>query len=287
MFVFHVSVTVCRGLVIFCASQNLKTSVFRWVCTTSPGALCRISSSVAGLISGERTSATPRSVLQISDRHLRRYPIHSGFLPGSSAASSETKLSHDRDNVYFLLRRATGDCACIYVNSVCRYKKKKELKKCEVIKTVCEPILLCLCMCVGVNDAKTRGETNRSNIRIKVFVHRCSNFVSLFELFVPLAHAQNNLRSKKKPVLAMDESSASSSSVRKHFEKNKGAGTVTCKLCQNRLKWNRRTTSSFGTTSKGNTPLRLQVKLCCQHGAPIYTVAYTYFSFRLWWAKAW
>ena len=42
-----------------------------------------------------------------------------------------------------------------------------------------------------------RGETNRSNIRIKVFVHRCSNFVSLFELFVPLAHAQNNLRSKK------------------------------------------------------------------------------------------
>ena len=41
----------------------------------SPGALCRISSSVAGLIPGERTSATPRSVLQISDRHLRRYPI--------------------------------------------------------------------------------------------------------------------------------------------------------------------------------------------------------------------
>ena len=50
----------------------------------------------------------------------------------------------------------------------------------------------------------TGGETNRSNIRIKVFVHRCSNFVSLFELFVPLAHAQNNLRSKKKPVLALD-----------------------------------------------------------------------------------
>ena len=102
--------------------------------------------------------------------------------------------------MYFLLGRATGDCACIYVNSMCRYKKKKkkELKKCEVLKTVCEPILLCLCMCVGVNDAKTRGETNRSNIRIKVFVHRCSNFVSLFELFVPLAHAQNNLRLKKK-----------------------------------------------------------------------------------------
>ena len=77
-----------------------------------------------------------------------------------------------------------------------------------------------------------RGETSRSNIRIKVFVHRCSNFVSLFELFVPLAHAQNNLRSIKKASFSdasMDESSASSSSVRKHFEKNKGAGTVTCK----------------------------------------------------------
>ena len=124
---------------------------------------------------------------------------------------------------------------------------------------------LLISTCVSI-----RGETNRSNIRIKVFVHRCSNFVSLFELFVPLAHAQNNLRSKKKPVLAMDESSASSSSVRKHFEKNKGAGTVTCKLCQNRLKWNGSTTSSFGTTSKGNMPLRLQVKPCCQHGAPIH-----------------
>ena len=43
--------------------------------SNSPGALCRISSSVASLIPGERTSATPRSVLQISDRHLRRYPI--------------------------------------------------------------------------------------------------------------------------------------------------------------------------------------------------------------------
>ena len=45
--------------------------------SNSPGALCRISSSVAGLIPGERTSATPRSVLQISDRYLRRYPIRS------------------------------------------------------------------------------------------------------------------------------------------------------------------------------------------------------------------
>ena len=42
-----------------------------------------------------------------------------------------------------------------------------------------------------------RGETNRSNIRIKVFVHRCSNFVSLFEFFVPLAHELNNSRSEK------------------------------------------------------------------------------------------
>ena len=48
--------------------------------SNSPGALCRISSSVAGLIPGERTSATPRSVLQISDRHLRRYPIHNAHM---------------------------------------------------------------------------------------------------------------------------------------------------------------------------------------------------------------
>ena len=79
LFVFPASVTACRGLAISCVAQNLrlKTSVFRWVSSTSPGALCRISSSVAGLIPGERTSATPRprSVLQISDRHLRRYPI--------------------------------------------------------------------------------------------------------------------------------------------------------------------------------------------------------------------
>ena len=72
VFVFPVSVTACRGLAISCVTQNLKTSVFRWVSSTSPGALCRISSSVAGLIPGERTSATPRSVLQISDRHLGR-----------------------------------------------------------------------------------------------------------------------------------------------------------------------------------------------------------------------
>ena len=77
VFVFSVSMTACRGLVIFCVTQNLTTNVFRWVFSTSPGAFCRISSSVAGLIPGERTSATPRSVLQISDRHLRRYPIHS------------------------------------------------------------------------------------------------------------------------------------------------------------------------------------------------------------------
>ena len=112
-------------------------------------------------------------------------------------------------------------------------------------------------LCLTKFSLKIRGEMNRSNIRIKVFVHRCSNFVSLFELFVPLAHELNNPRSEKQPVLAMDESSASSSSVWKHFEKNKGAGTVTCKLCLKlkRLKWNGSTTSSFGTTAKGNTCL--------------------------------
>ena len=55
----------------FCVTQNLKTSVLRWVFSTSSGALCRMSSLVAGLMSAERTSATPRSVFQISDRHLR------------------------------------------------------------------------------------------------------------------------------------------------------------------------------------------------------------------------
>ena len=59
--------------------------------SNSPGALCRISSSVAGLIPGERTSATPRSVLQISDRHLRRYPIHIATL-------SSCSLSGDKAN---------------------------------------------------------------------------------------------------------------------------------------------------------------------------------------------
>ena len=45
-------------------------------------ALCRISSSVVGLISGVPTSAAPRLVLQISDLHLRRYPIHKNLLGG-------------------------------------------------------------------------------------------------------------------------------------------------------------------------------------------------------------
>ena len=43
-------------------------------------ALCRISSSAVGLISGVPTSAAPRLVLQISDLHLRRYPIHNAPL---------------------------------------------------------------------------------------------------------------------------------------------------------------------------------------------------------------
>ena len=55
--------------------------------SSSPGALCRISSSVAGLIPGERTSATPRSVLQISDRHLRRYPIRNGRVASKDSTS--------------------------------------------------------------------------------------------------------------------------------------------------------------------------------------------------------
>ena len=74
VFIFPVSVTACRGLAISCVTQNLKTSIFRWVFSTSPGELYRISSLVAGLIPGQRTSATPRFVLQISDR-FRRYPI--------------------------------------------------------------------------------------------------------------------------------------------------------------------------------------------------------------------
>ena len=59
-------------------SNFLRTLVRKsWsTVSNSPGALCRISCSVAGLIPGERTSASPRSVLQVSDRHLRRYPLH-------------------------------------------------------------------------------------------------------------------------------------------------------------------------------------------------------------------
>ena len=91
---------------IFCASQNLKTSVFRWVCSTSPGALCRISSSVAGLISGERTSATPRSVLQISDRHLRRYPILNVYVePGIELVNARhcgASLGHRAISLHFV-----------------------------------------------------------------------------------------------------------------------------------------------------------------------------------------
>ena len=33
VFVFPVSVTACRGLAISCVTQNVKTSVFRWVCS--------------------------------------------------------------------------------------------------------------------------------------------------------------------------------------------------------------------------------------------------------------
>ena len=44
------------------------------------------------------------------------------------------------------------------------------------------------------------------------------------------------------------------------------------------LKCNGSMTSSFGTTSKGNTPLRLQVKLCCHDGAPTYSSLHILFS---------
>ena len=64
--------------------------------SNSPGALCRISSSVAGLIPGERTSATPRSVLQISDCHLRRYPIRSDCAGQVSALSLLSSSSAKR-----------------------------------------------------------------------------------------------------------------------------------------------------------------------------------------------
>ena len=58
-----------------------------------PGALCRISSSVAGLIPGERTSAT-RSVLQISDRHLRRYPILIAWVRDGASADGRSAHLH-------------------------------------------------------------------------------------------------------------------------------------------------------------------------------------------------
>ena len=51
--------------------------------------------------------------------------------------------------------------------------------------------------------------------------------------------------------IAMDESSASSSSVWKHLEKNKGAVTVTHRLCQETLKWNGSMTSSLWNHIKG------------------------------------
>ena len=80
---------VKRLCLMFVGEQSLRHAGLSWLSnflrtlvrkswstvSNSPGTLCRISSSVAGLIPGERTSATPRFVLQISDRHLRRYPI--------------------------------------------------------------------------------------------------------------------------------------------------------------------------------------------------------------------
>ena len=79
-------------------SNFLRTLVRKsWpTVSNSPGALCRISSSVAGLIPGERTSATPRSVLQISDRHLRRYPIRN--------ATSDPDFLHQRPDFPCLKR---------------------------------------------------------------------------------------------------------------------------------------------------------------------------------------
>ena len=84
--VTHILLLKREGLSWF--SNFLRTLVRKsWsTVSNSPGALCRISSSVAGLIPGERTSATPRSVLQISDRHLRRYPIHNVCCAGVPAS---------------------------------------------------------------------------------------------------------------------------------------------------------------------------------------------------------
>ena len=44
------------------------------------------------------------------------------------------------------------------------------------------------------------------------------------------------------------------------------------------FKCNGSMTSSFGTASKGNTPLCLQVKLCCHDGAPTYSSLHILFS---------
>ena len=65
--------------------------------------------------------------------------------------------------------------------------KFSSIRKLSVCTSVCDTVLAL--------QQFIRGETNRSNIRIKLFVHRCSNFISLFELFVPRAHEQNNRRS--------------------------------------------------------------------------------------------
>ena len=92
------SVKVCLGLAIFLRTLVRKS----WsTVSNSPGALCRISSSVAGLIPGERTSATPRSVLQISDRHLRRYPIlPTCHVMVSMALTNQRRSSQGRKTSY-------------------------------------------------------------------------------------------------------------------------------------------------------------------------------------------
>ena len=84
----------------------------------------------------------------------------------------------------------------------------------------------------------------------------------------------------------MDESSAGSSSVWKHFEKNNGAGSVSWKLYQKTLKWNESTASSLWNHIKGQPPLCLQKSNCACNMVHI-KVACTYFPFRLWLAKTW